>query len=535
MTSGAHANRQRRGRGALVALVLGLLLTTGAVWAALQLQLLPDTVAGKDECKVTTVDVAVVPAVERAVTAAAADLADKCLRFDVVRRSTADVVAGVQDGDALPDIWVPDATWPLESLYTTGDETQVVSPCIASTPVVLVGGPAAQPATSWGAALESGRVAIPDPSTTSVGVMSLVAPQAEASTVGRTAEQAKAVLAPLAQAYAERRADGARDNVSLRSITTSSPRLVPATEQDFLKAHRANDALQAIVPGSGAMMMAFPVVARAGSSTEIVGAARDLAAWFDSADGRRELTSDGLRAGDGTAGAGGGVGKVSYLKMPAAAVVQADLRSWAVLSVPSSVLAVFDVSGSMDFVAGTQTRIQLAAGVALKALEIFPDHARVGLWAFSIDQGGPGQDWRVLEPVRRLDAVAGGRTQRALLTEWSGRLAELTTGGTGLYDTTLAAYRQGVRDYDENYSNAVILLTDGANDDPGSIQLPALLRELRGLRDPQRPVRIIGIAISQDADFASLQKIAAATGGQAYLAENPEDIVKVFAQAIASR
>ena len=388
---------------------------------------------------------------------------------------------------------------------------------------------------SWGDALQNGAVALPDPATVTVGAMALLAPQAEAADVGRTAEQATALLAPVAQAYAERRADGITDDVSLESIAASSPRLVPTTEQDFLAAHRANDALQAIVPDCGAMLMTFPVVARADSGSEVVEAAGDLVDWFGSDDGRRELAADDLRAGDGTAARPGGVGRVPYLSMPAVEVVEADLRSWAVLSVPSSVLAVFDVSGSMDFVAGDQTRIQLASGVAQTALTIFPDHARVGLWAFSIDQGGPGQDWRVLEPVRRLDAVADGRTQRDLLSEWSTGLAALTTGGTGLYDTTLAAYRQGVRDYDENYSNSVILLTDGANDDPGSIELPALLRQLRSVRDPQRPVRVIGVAISQDADYASLKKIAEATGGQAYLAENPEDVVTVFARAIATR
>ena len=47
----------------------------------------------------------------------------------------------------------------------------------------------------------------------------------------------------------------------------------------------------------------------------------------------------------------------------------------------------------------------------------------------------------------------------------------LTGGGTGLYDTALAAYRTALRNYDPHYSNAVVLMTDGRNEDPGSISL----------------------------------------------------------------
>ena len=51
-------------------------------------------------------------------------------------------------------------------------------------------------------------------------------------------------------------------------------------------------------------------------------------------------------------------------------------------------------------------------------------------------------------------------------------------------------------------------MTDGRNDDPGSIGLDQLLARLRELRDPDRPVRIVGIAISEDADLAALERMA---------------------------
>lgn len=158
------------------------------------------------------------------------------------------------------------------------------------------------------------------------------------------------------------------------------------------------------------------------------------------------------------------------------------------------------------------------------------------MWVFSIDQGGPGQDWRALEPVRRLDdEVPGGPTQRDLLLVRADPMTELTNGGTGLNDTALAAYRQAVQTYDPNYSITMILLTDGANDDPGSISERELISRLKLLVNPQRPVRIIGVAISDDADLPALQRIAQATGGRAYRADTPGDILEVFASEIAKR
>jgi hypothetical protein len=78
-------------------------------------------------------------------------------------------------------------------------------------------------------------------------------------------------------------------------------------------------------------------------------------------------------------------------------------------------------------------------------------------------------------------------------------------------------------------------MTDGQNEDPGSISLEALLQRLQELKDPDRPVRLVGIAVSGDADLDALRRMARVTGGEAYLAAEPEDILGVFAQAVLSR
>src|SRR3546814_5927847 len=102
-------------------------------------------------------------------------------------------------------------------------------------------------------------------------------------------------------------------------------------------------------------------------------------------------------------------------------------------------------------------------------------------------------------------------------------------------DTTLAAFRSAQKDYDPDYFNAVVLLSDGANDDPGSMRQADLLKALRDEADPERPVRIIAIGISEDADMKSLEKIAEATNGGAYEARDPRDILEVISKALLAR
>jgi von Willebrand factor type A domain len=486
-------------------------------------------------CSGGTIRLVAAPAVADVAEQAAAAVSDDCLTIEVEPREGAKVAADVSDGGDLPELWITDAPWALAGLGDAGVESDEVSTAVASTPVVLVGGPATEAAPSWGDALASGAVALPDPATDPVGTLALAAPRAEEKQVGRSEAETKQMLVPVAQGYAALRADDATADVSLDTLTAGTTRVVAASEQTYLAARGGNDLIRTVTPDTGAPLLELPLVTSAQASPVVVAAADDLAAWFASGDGEAALGDAGLRRGDGSVIKRRGAAKVELLPNPPAEEVLAELRTWQVLSVPSSVLGVFDVSGSMDFLVGAQTRAQLAAAVVSAALDVFPDSARIGLWAFSVDLGGPDQDWRVMEPVRRLDDDVDGTTQRELLQARAAELPDITTGGTGLYDTTLAAYRQALEDYDPAYSNSVILLTDGANDDPGSITRRQLLNELEQLRDPQRPVRVIGLAISEDADFASLRRITRATGGEAFQAKDPQDIQQVFNEAISSR
>ena len=65
-------------------------------------------------------------------------------------------------------------------------------------------------------------------------------------------------------------------------------------------------------------------------------------------------------------------------------------------------------------------------------------------------------------------------------------------GGTGLYDTAIAAVRAN---YNSSAVNTVLLFSDGqgSQDEPGSMSLDQAVRELNELSEPARPVRIIAL------------------------------------------
>ena len=111
----------------------------------------------------------------------------------------------------------------------------------------------------------------------------------------------------------------------------------------------------------------------------------------------------------------------------------------------------------------------------------------------------------------------------------------IPNGGTGLYATAIAAVRAVKQNYDSSAVNAVLLFTDGKNDDPGGPTLEQTLHILGGLRDPAQPVRIIALGMGPDVDGNELGQLAQATGGLSYVARNPTDLQTVFINALQSR
>jgi Mg-chelatase subunit ChlD len=129
-----------------------------------------------------------------------------------------------------------------------------------------------------------------------------------------------------------------------------------------------------------------------------------------------------------------------------------------------------------------------------------------------------------------------GSTRRRLAAA-VGSLAYLPGGGTGLYDSVLAAVDSVRSGWDPTRVNSVVVLTDGKDEADADHRIPlsALLTALRQERASTRPVKVIAIAYGPDSDLAALRAISAASGGILYRSTDPRDLPKIFVNAVGHR
>ena len=226
----------------------------------------------------------------------------------------------------------------------------------------------------------------------------------------------------------------------------------------------------------------------------------------------------------------------TLLEVPEPAVLARLLDDWEDQRKSARVLLLMDVSGSMGDLADPTTgatKLDLAKQATITALDDFHEDDEVGLWIFTTNQG-PGDDQDVLpliEPGRVGDVRENLRT----------RIRDLVPlNGTPLYTSTQAAYEELLSSYDDTRINAVVLLSDGVNED-GDVdddddQLDALLRTLTSQAEGQqtRPVRVFPISYGDGADLTTLTRIAEASQAAVYDSSDPRSITKVFVAVVSN-
>ncbi len=95
-------------------------------------------------------------------------------------------------------------------------------------------------------------------------------------------------------------------------------------------------------------------------------------------------------------------------------------------------------------------------------------------------------------------------------------------------------------DYDASKINAVVLLTDGENDDldpsDDDQQFAELIETLQTGSEgsSSRPVRVFTISYGEAADVITLRAISQATAAASYNASNPATINQVFTAVISN-
>ncbi|MCJ0976863.1 substrate-binding and VWA domain-containing protein [Rhodococcus sp. ARC_M12] len=488
------------------------------------------------------VDTSIAEPVEQ-ILSQADEVARGCVNFEVRPErptDTATEIAGTDDD--RPDLWIPDSTlWLLKTLRSTGALPELAKTSVANTLPILVSSSDAVPVTdTWLSVLQLPGQRIGDPLTSSASNAAILGALAESEVAISDAKAVSAALVPMAQDFG-RIADTPHDTPDLVAQVAAEGGTSVATEQALLAYEAGNpgSTLTASVPPTGSYFLNYPlaVTAPAGPDYDRVkqaGAA--LGSVLATASAAETMVAAGFRTSSGTPlPEGRGVGPVASLEIKNPLSIETTLRDWAVLALPLRTLVVEDVSGSMAARSGDSTRIALTVDASVGANDLFSDQTQMGLWAFSIGLGGGKQDYRELVPLGPVSNTFDGKPQRQAILDAIRGLPSLVGGGTGLYDTTLAAFRRVKEGYDPDYVNSVIILTDGANEDEGSISLDQLLASLQKEQDPVRPIVIITVGVTGDADPVALQQISAVTGGTSYVAEDPRDIPEVFVKALNSR
>lgn len=292
--------------------------------------------------------------------------------------------------------------------------------------------------------------------------------------------------------------------------------------------------LVAIYPKEGTLFSDNPFALLNGADPAKTQIAADFVKYLQAPEQQAQFAEYAFRGHDGTPGklitqANGLLPDQpkTTLNPPAPNVLDKVLQSWAELRKPANVLLVIDTSGSMggEVPDTGKTKLQLAQQAAIKALPQFGNGDKVGLWLFSLKRDG---DKDHLE-LARLAAMSG--QQRGVLKQ---RIEGLTPeGGTGLYDTALAAYQHVLAAQRGDAINAVVFLTDGRNEDPSSVSLENLLPELRTEQGADT-VRLFTIAYGEDADLDVLKRISQATNAAAYDSRKPGSIDQVFTAVVSN-
>lgn len=447
-----------------------------------------------------------------------------------------------------PQVWIPDSSIWLSRAAAAGIPVALSAPSLATSPAVLAisvttaarlspsGGPTLEEVLDRRISAAPIRVGLPDPRASIPAVENLIAVKGYAAT-------SPAARSALTWAVGSGPEHLPTQGTALLSRLRADPlTAVPVSEQAVIAHNDSRAGWRAVAVYNQATGVGLDYPFTAIGSDPVVGQQlRTLQLRLQSSATQKKFAAAGFRDASGHRGAGDTSGVSSAVQpaggVPSAAVVDTVLHDVAVLRQPSRLLAVIDVSGSMGSAvpgAGGATRLDLAKSAATLGLALYPSDSEVGIWIFSRNLTAT-TDYRQLVAVGPLTAVSGGRSGAKRVGEAIAGTQVTPDGATGLYDTTLAAVRGMRAQWDPARVNAVLILSDGHNDDQGGLSMSGLLSTLQREQDPFRPVPVITIGLGPDSDVDALGQISRTTGGAAYVARDPRDIGQIFLDAVGQR
>lgn len=503
----------------------------------------------------TTLSVAaspdIAPALLQAARSVPLDEESGCYRVTVsIRDSSATAQSlALSDGTPRPDVWVPDSTQWLRRAQDTGAWNVPVSgTSVGMSPVVLAlsedtaqrfGWPDRTP--TWGDIFgppgQNLNLGFPDPAVQPVGVAALLTMR---QLIGTDPSLASANVAAMRRLSRNTLSSTTDLFARLPGGTAGGEPLnvFPASENAVLRhnVRPSGTKVVAIYPDTNTPTLDYPFVILPDTPEPRRAVAEKFLAYLLGQNSRGALADAGFRSPDGqplrnraqdqrTDGRA-----LPPIRLPETEEVDQILNEWAGANRSGRIQTLLDISGSMNgAVPGTgRTRLDITLQAAEFGMTLFQPTTDVGLWAFSTRLDGD-KDYKEIVPIGPVRENFEARVAKMRA------LRAVAGGGTGLYDTVLAAYKDSRQSWAPGRINVVVLLTDGRNDDNGQgVNRKQLLAELAKAQDPRKPLPIIGIGIGPDIDLGELNEISAATGGKAYAAPDPTKIPDVFYAALST-
>nr|WP_185907357.1 substrate-binding and VWA domain-containing protein [Streptomyces sp. WAC04770] len=491
-----------------------------------------------------------------------------CLDVEVVARDSYKVAEALTSGEA-PDfqVWLPDSDLWLDRAKGLGTGIPVSpSDSIASSPVTLAMVPSAAERLGWPEktyswaelvattlGTEKVRLGAADPARSATGLLALTSIGGSSAQQGgdsdtRVAETAKVLAERMSDSDAQVLETLARSGSGAEEGNPKRNQAVLISEQAaFAHNAEATDSgrLNLFYPEDGTPLLDYPYTLVDGEKLTLTQsrAALRFMTLLNDKGARAVFARYGFRPADGSAqdtvvASAGAKSPQPYAtsaaEAPSAKQLQEMLGMWTITVQSARLTTVVDASGSMSTpVPGRgQSRMDVTKESLIQALTQFTPDDEIGLWEFATTLDG-AKDYRKLMPTRRLgDPAQGGSTHREKLSAAFAGLQPVPGGATGLYDTVLASYEEARSTYVKGKFNALVILTDGSNQDDDGISRSALTARLKELADPERPVPIIAIAVGPDADREEVAEIARITGGDGYEVSDPAEIQAVIFQAI---
>ena len=526
------------GRWAIVG-AAGLLVVGGAgLWAVTA----GGTGGTPSSCESTVrIAVAATPEMARALEHKPIE-ADSCVRLDVVEQSSAQTAERASSGQLSEPLWIPDSSGRVDE-SGFDDAVQRHTPSLASSPVVVASADGSEdlPGT-WTELLEENSARMGDPLDDggAQAAMQAVTAEAQSEKVDPAAAQKALTLRAQTQDVSSPLLDATG---LLEAVEQDGGQSIVA-EHDLLDDDAASD-LRAGVPDSGTAFLDYPLMVTSGSlssSNSVQTAADEIAAWFETDEGREALADAGLRPADGAPLEDDRSIEIpERLEIEDRAAYDQVAETYDRQSAPLNALVVVDASGSMGEEEDSgQTRWDSTMGTLSMGAQLFPARDSLGLWLFSRDMGPEGEPYIELQPVRGIEEEVpdeDGLTQREALQAEMAQAEYKEGGETELYETTLAAFREQQRNWQPGQLNAVILVSDGGQQvygQDGPMRMEELISTLEREQDPAKPVRIVTLGISDDADQVALGAIAGVTGGTYHQATDEQQLQQAFLEGLST-